>query len=134
MNTLDAFVRSAAARGNEHKVFDWNRAAYLIRESGVSDAYAGLSEDWEWTGDCIFRDGEPVPEDEAMTFLSSNWATPELVIGNGETTDCYLMQSQLPDWDAETYWPQSALDILNYDADYVEVKPLDATSGEEVQS
>ena len=90
-------------------VFDWDKAAQIIRDEEAMEAYAGLAGDWEWTGGCIFRDGQPVHDD--YTFLSSNWATPELQI-NGLRRDCYRMASQTPTWGSGTKWPSSALAIL----------------------
>jgi len=111
MDTLSAFIRGQAARGQEHKVFDWDRAARLIRERGATNAAAGLNGDWEYTGGRILRDGKPISRDDTYTYLSSNWATPELEI-DGEVVECYRMQSEVPDWDSGTYWPESALAIL----------------------
>lgn len=111
MDTLSAFAMGQANRNKELKVFDWHKAAKLIKESGSKNASAGLSGDWEWTGGEIFRDGKPVPKEDTYTYLASTWATPELM-HDGEMIDCYLMQSQTPGWDEDTYWPDSALAIL----------------------
>ena len=112
MDTMSAFVRGEANRGKESMVFDWNRAAQIIKERGAKEASAGLSSDWEYTGGSILTDGKPTPKDDTYVFLASTWATPELEI-DGETIDCYVMQSATPGWDAGTYWPESALAILN---------------------
>jgi hypothetical protein len=112
---MDHFSAMAMGQANKHKplmVFDWNKAARIIKERGAASASAGLCGDWEYTGGDILRDGRPIPEDDAYVYLASRWATPELEI-DGETIDCYVMESEAPDWGAKTYWPQSALDILN---------------------
>lgn len=109
MNTLDAFRMGEATRGRELMVFDWDKAARLIKESGRDTASAGLRGDWEWTGGYIYYDGEPDMED--YTYLASTWAVPELFVGN-KTYPCYKMQSQVPEWGPETKWPESALKIL----------------------
>lgn len=98
-------------KNNPAMVFDWNRAAQLIRERKAKNASAGLSGDWEWTGGTIF-DGKPLSRDRTYTYLASPWATPELAI-DGQTIDCLIMQEAAPDWDAKTFWPDSALAILN---------------------
>ena len=108
MNTLAAFAMGQLNRGNELMVFDWDKAAQFIRESGAHTAYAGLCGDWEYTGDCIFKNGEPYNGDP---FLASTWATPQLEI-DGEVFDCYRMQSETPGWGSATKWPESALAIL----------------------
>lgn len=113
MNTLQAFEngRAARARGAERMVFDWEKAARLIKERNPREASAGLEGDWEWTGGDIFRDGKPVPRDETYTYLASIWATPQLSL-DGDVIACYRMDSEVPNWGAETYWPEEAMRIL----------------------
>lgn len=111
MDTFSAFMMGQASRGREPMVFDWEKAARLIKDKGASSASAGLAGDWEWTGGQILSGGKPVPEDEAYVYLASTWATPELDI-DGEIIECYKMASQTNGWNAETYWPPEALAIL----------------------
>lgn len=110
MDSLKAFVMGYANRGRGLMVFDWDKAARLIRERGPETAFAGLRGDWEWTGGCIYRDGKPFCKD--YTYLSSTWAVPELEIGD-ELIPCYRMESEVPGWNYDTKWPDSALYILN---------------------
>lgn len=112
MNTLSAFAMGEANRVKELMVFDWEKAARLIKEKKAKRACAGLRDDWEYTGDCIFRDGKPLNKDETYTYLASTWAVPELDI-DGEVIPCYKMESETSGWDANTYWPEEALKILN---------------------
>jgi hypothetical protein len=49
MDTLSAFIMGDMNRWKERKVFDWNKAARLIRENDIVNAYAGLAEDWNDT-------------------------------------------------------------------------------------
>lgn len=108
MDTLSAFARGQATRGNPRMIFDWVKAAKLIKERDAKNASAGLAGDWEYTGGEIFTDGEPNFDD--YTYLASTWATPELEI-DGETIDCYIMEDKT-DWDSGTKWPEEALKIL----------------------
>ena len=94
------------------KVFDWDRAAHLIRERSPDIVSAGLSGDLEYTEGDIYRDGKPVPRDNTYTYLASTWATPLLII-DGDEVECFRMESETAGWDAGTYWPESALAILN---------------------
>lgn len=110
MDTLTAFAMGEANRGKETMVFDWDKAAELIRDSGCTEAEAGLRGDWAWTGGCIFEEGKPTCEH--YTFLESTWAVPELEI-NGKRIPCFRMYSQTPGWNSGTKWPESALKILN---------------------
>jgi hypothetical protein len=113
VDTVTAFARGEAARaaGSKGKVFDWDKAARIIRERNVTNAEAGLSGDLEWTGGPIVKDGKPVPADDTYTYLASVWATPVLII-DGDETDCWISADKT-DWTAKTYWPDSARAILN---------------------
>lgn len=92
------------------RVFDWDKAARLIRDRKPTEAEAGLAEDWSHTGGSIYANGAPVPKDDTYVYLASNWATPMLVI-DGEEIECYVAKSETK-WDSGTYWPKSALKIL----------------------
>lgn len=111
MDTLSAFTMGEAHKGARIKVFDWNKAAALIKERKPEIASAGLGGDWEYTGGEIYRGGKPVDKSETYTYLASNWARPELDL-DGETIDCYTYQDE-SDFRSGTYWPESALKILN---------------------
>lgn len=121
MDTLSAFARaqSASARKSKFKVFDWDKAAHILRERNVEHAAVGLCGDWEWTGGMILEDGKPTKED--YVYLCSNWATPELDI-DGECIPCwrYLEDSEKEDYSPSECWPQSALDIFEGRAEYVD--------------
>jgi hypothetical protein len=112
MDTMSALARREANRGKELMVFDWIKAAQIIKERKARNAAAGLSQDWEYTGGDILRDGKVVPKEETYTFLASTWAIPELEI-DGEIIPCYKMQSETNGWGAYTYWPPEALEELN---------------------
>lgn len=112
MDSMSAFAMGQMSRDQPLMVFDWDKAAKIIREQGATHAGAGLSGDWEYTGGTILEGGKPVPRDETYTYLASTWATPELEI-DGEYIDCFRMQSESPGWGSDTYWPESALAILN---------------------
>lgn len=110
MDTLSAFAMGEANRGKPSMVFDWIKAAKLIKESGAKTASAGLSGDWEYTGGNIFENGKP--NFGEYTYLASTWATPELEIGD-DLIDCWIYQKDSPGWTSNTKWPQEALDIIN---------------------
>ena len=110
MDSLSAFMMGKANRGKELMVFDWVKAAKLIKKRKPARASAGLSQDWEYTGGDIWKNGKPVPKEDTYTFLASTWATPELDI-DGEIVDCFIMKSET-EWDEKTYWPDEALKIV----------------------
>jgi len=114
MDTLSAFAMGEANKDKELMVFDWEKAARLIKERTPQKASAGLQSDWEWTGGVIYQEGKPVSQEDTYTYLASTWATPELDI-DGEVIDCFKMQHEVPEWGSDTYWPDSALKILNED-------------------
>ncbi len=111
VDTMTGAMLGQMNRGQPHRVFDWHKAARLIRERAPHTAVAGLGGDWSATADTIFRDGEPVPGADSYAYLSSNWAVPELEI-DGWRTECWVYEKDTDGWDADTYWPDSALAIL----------------------
>lgn len=109
MDTVQAFMRSQAAGPRaRHRVFDWNKAAKILKEKNPHEAKAGLHSDLEWTSGVIWRDGKPVIDD--YTYLASNWAIPVLVI-DGDEVDCWSFADEC-EFDEKTKWPQSALEII----------------------
>lgn len=113
MDTMAAFAMGQATRGNESKVFDWDKAAEIIRDKKPMWAIAGLKEDMDWTSGAIYQDGEPITDD--YTFLASTWATPILEIKIGDEVEdipCFRMEHEVPEWRSSTKWPHSAMEIL----------------------
>ena len=70
MDTSKAIALSFANRDREPMVFDWQKAARIIKERKAKTASAGLQGDWEWTGGKILKDGEPINRDETYTYLA----------------------------------------------------------------
>jgi hypothetical protein len=116
---MTAFAMGEAHRDDPLMVFDWDKAARLIKERGAKTASAGLSGDWEYTGGCILKDGKPYMNTDVgdgYTYLASTWAIPELELDeDGERIDCWRYRSETPDWGYDTRWPESALGILGSD-------------------
>lgn len=110
MDSFSAFFRGEAARaaGAKMKVFDWNKAAKILKERRPREAVAGLLSDMGCTAGVIFRDGAPVLTE--YTYLASVWATPILEL-DGEEIECWCCEDET-EWDAETKWPESALALL----------------------
>lgn len=109
MNIIQAFTNGEANRGKELMVFDWNKAAEMIKETKPLTASAGLKGDWEWTGGEIYSDGNI--ETNSYTYLASTWAVPELEL-EGIRYECYKMEKETDNWNSDTKWPESALNIL----------------------
>ena len=112
MDSFGAFARGEAARASGAKlmVFDWVKAAKIIKERQPEVAGAGLESDWDWTGGEIWRGGKPIPKKDTYTYLASIWATPQLDI-DGEIIECFIMEEDT-EWSAKTYWPAEALAII----------------------
>lgn len=108
MNTLEAAMMNAMTPDGHGKVFDWDKAATILKEKNPEVAMAGLEGDFEWTGGCIWKDGKPVLDD--YTYLASRWATPILIVDE-EEIPCYLPKGSC-EWTADTKWPESALKII----------------------
>lgn len=113
MGMIEGAARSSATNPAHAKVFDWNKAARIIAEKQPKIAAAGLAEDWNNTAGDIYRDGSTVHEGDTYTYLFSRWATPALELDDGDLIACYLLPDENEhDWDAHTYWPPTALHIL----------------------
>lgn len=112
MDSMKAFIlgKAASESGNPQMVFDWHKAARLIKEAGAPDARAGLKDDWEYTGGDIYKDGKYMSSEDSYCYLSSNWAIPQLMI-DGEIHECYIIGNS-EGWDHDTMWPESARKIL----------------------
>ena len=108
MDTMMAFAMGQAHKNDRLKVFDWNKAAQLIVKHKLTDADAGLKEDWTFTGGNILTDGNL--NINSYTFLASTWATPVLWTDE-EIYECWAWGDET-DWDSDTKWPQSAIEIL----------------------
>ena len=109
MQTLQAEARK---NGSPSKVFDWDKAARIIKERNPEKAAAGLSEDWFWTGAVIWNDGKI--SDEWKPYLKSYWATPVIVLESAldwEEIECWIPAEET-EWDENTHWPESARKIL----------------------
>lgn len=91
-------------------VFDWDKAARIIKESKCKYASAGLVGDWGWTCGTIYDRGKPVIDSD--NYLASTCAIPSLSIDFFDLIPCYKMQSETPGWDSDTKWTESALKIL----------------------
>lgn len=109
MDTMMAYAMGQINRNKEPMVFDWDTAAELINKHKPAWATAGLRGDKEYTEGTIYADGEPIMDN--YTYLASTWAVPELEM-DGAVYPCYKMSGEVPDWDAHTKWPESALKIL----------------------
>lgn len=112
MDTLSSFAKGEANRNKDLKVFDWDKAAKIIKEGNHKNASAGLAEDMYWTAGNIFVDGE-MPDSIFKPYLASTWATPVLIIDDDEF-DCYKMQSETDGWNSDTFWPDSAREIMGF--------------------
>lgn len=107
VGTVGAFLRGMFARGDVPRTFDWMKAAKIIAETRPGTAYAGLAEDWGYTGGLIYEDGKPVPEKDTYVYLTSNWATPILVLDDDEEIECWRYG------DGSNYWPEGAVAELS---------------------
>lgn len=109
MDTYMAFAMGELHRNDPLMIFDWDKAARILVDRKPERAYAGLENDFEWTGGTIWWNGGP--DFTGYTYLASTWATPLLVIGD-EEIECWRYKDDVPDWSAETKWPKSAMEIV----------------------
>lgn len=109
MDTLLAIAMGELHKNDPTMVFDWDKAARILAERNPDEAFAGLQDDYEYTAGVIWRKGKPVMDD--YTYLASTWAHPMLIIGD-EEIECWRYKSEVPEWNSETKWPKSAIDIV----------------------
>lgn len=106
-------------KGKEMMVFDWDKAARIIKEVQPKCAIAGLREDYGFTSGTIYDKNDGIIMNYDDCYLSSIWAIPDLILcdefHNSITIPCYRYQSEVPDWNEKTLWPDSARKILEGD-------------------
>ena len=116
---MEGFSRSnyddAKAKGAIQMAFDWDKAAQIIKEKLKEypdlSAEAGLEGDWEYTGGIIFEFGKPANEE--YTYLSSNWATPTLIVTTDvgeESFECFTEENER--FNSGSEWDEKSLKIL----------------------
>lgn len=122
------FGAMGAIASDSRKVFDWHKAAELIRAYDLLNVEAGLAEDWGYTSGDILSEGERVPKEKTYVFLASDWATPVLHDVDADIVyECYIHDTDEENpqgWNAYTYWPESAVALM------VE-EPVEASDGEQ---
>lgn len=108
-------LQAKAAKNKPMMTFDWDKAAEKIKELLLKYpnlvAEAGLQGDWQYTGGIIFENGAPT--NEYYTFLSSNWATPTLIITCDDfekEIDCFIENSDR--FSSSSKWDNQSLSIL----------------------
>lgn len=79
MNTWAVFAMGSAAKaaGKPLQKLDWDGLKKFVDENKekISSVYAGLVEDWEWTGDEVYCE-EFGWLDNTGAYTESIWATP----------------------------------------------------------
>lgn len=92
------------------KKYDFKKAIQIIEENkdSIQAASLGMHEDWFWTAEPIFGDGEFTKQFEDDSVIgginSSNWATPTLELefkdGSSKMISCFVGESdrEKPEW------------------------------------
>ena len=94
-------------RTKEPRVFDWAKAAELIKIHNITDAKAGLKEDWTYTSGDILINGKRPNKNDVYLFLGSEWATPILMdMGTHKEYECWRYEEtgKFEDW-----WPEDGV-------------------------
>lgn len=98
MDTMMAYTMNQIARreGSPMRQLDWEKAKEICEQNKGKEVYAGLQDDMEWTGGCIF-DGEKQVRD--YVYVASCWATPILAI-DGVEIECWVYgrDNEMPKW------------------------------------
>lgn len=101
----------------QQMAFDWDLCAQLInkyyKEHKDLEAEAGLQGDWNYTGGVIFKNGKPVSD--SYTYLSSDWATPTLILSwDGEDQREFVCSTEESErFSCDSKWDAISLAILN---------------------
>lgn len=85
--------------GDQCRHLDWEKARKICEENPTSTIEAGLCEDWGYTSATIFENGQYFRDrdnSECGFYGLSRWATPVLVIDDGEPIECWYLSD---DWD-----------------------------------
>tara|TARA_R110002153_G_C13141927_1_gene481046 strand:- start:264 stop:659 length:396 start_codon:yes stop_codon:yes gene_type:complete len=113
---LGTQAQVAKKQGKSMMTFDWDKASEIIKtrvkEHKDLTAEAGLEGDWDYTGGEIFADGKPTNDD--YTYLSSNWATPTLILSwdgtEQEEIECFTNETER--LKSYSKWDDESLKIL----------------------
>jgi len=115
----EGFTTNRGRNDNPQMKFDWDKAALIIKEKCLEHknliAEAGLQGDWDHTGGIIFEENKPTNDE--YTYLSSNWATPTLILsyndGNDEQEEieCYTTDEDSR-FDSDSKWDETSLELL----------------------
>lgn len=116
LSFMEGFFTSRRNNSNPQQVFDWDKAALEIKNNlskGIYTVEAGLKGDWDHTSGVIFEDGLPVKE--GYMYLSSNWATPVMIItfkdGIEVEYDCST-EREGTRFDSGSEWDDISLSLL----------------------
>jgi hypothetical protein len=105
-----AWLRDHKAMLEAGVVFDWHFAADQIRIYRAVTAHAHLHAPGEPVV-LIWADRKPAPR---VRFPFMGNGVFELYIGD-DVWNCFAPRADHPDWDENTYWPESALARLRRD-------------------
>ena len=83
VDTIAGFLmgQTARAAGKPLKNLDWGKLRNFVEEhkGEIADIFAGIKEDWGWTGDHIYSDKDGWIEPN-MAYTESIWVTPVALI------------------------------------------------------
>lgn len=104
----DILLQGEIYRNEPMKVFDWDKAATIIKERNAEFAEAGLATDWDNTGGVIYDVDEGGIVEDSYLYLGSTWAMPTLIV-DGDEIACFMDD----DGNREYKWTDSAKNIIN---------------------
>lgn len=106
LNTVKAmFQFGHISKDKCDMVFDWEKAAQIIKDTRPYIAYAQLEEDWEKETRKIYQGGIPVYSET----VHSQKYRPMLVVNSEKPIPCFKMEY---DTNGMEPWPTRALNIL----------------------
>lgn len=107
-NVVNIIVDAARVR-----VFDWDRAAALIKATGARTALAGIDKDWVSSSDSIFEDGRARADSACQAWTENPAMSPCLVL-DGKRISCYkeMWAGDISLADRKAIWPGRSAEAL----------------------
>lgn len=108
INAVNIIVDAARVR-----VFDWDRAAALIKATGAQTALAGIDKDWLSSSDSIFDDGRARVDSACQAWTENPNMSPCLEL-DGKRMPCFkeMWVSDITVADRRAIWPGRSAEIL----------------------
>lgn len=94
-------------------IFDWNKAATIIKANNPKKAYAYVGSLRKHTEVTIWQNDTIMPKTPSFLISYDNFGGGIHLGCDGFATPCSVLLSNTDGWNRDTWWPASAVEILN---------------------